>query len=137
MPRFSVIVPAYRVQAYLHESLDSVLSQSFEDFEIIAVDDCSPDSCGAITEGFAARGSRVGQELRRAAFRARFCPYDDGHAAGRVVRRGFLGDTTVQARGACGVPRKAAAGTRAGPCVRPPTGAVGRDLAGTQSVNRT
>lgn len=59
MPRFSVIVPAYRVQAYLHESLDSVLSQSYADFEIIAVDDCSPDSCGAIIDGFAARDSRV------------------------------------------------------------------------------
>ncbi|MEV7237088.1 bifunctional glycosyltransferase family 2 protein/CDP-glycerol:glycerophosphate glycerophosphotransferase [Streptomyces sp. NPDC051020] len=59
MPRFSVIVPAYRVQAYLDESLDSVLTQSFEDFEIIAVDDCSPDSCGAIIDGFAARDSRV------------------------------------------------------------------------------
>ncbi|MFE4954927.1 CDP-glycerol glycerophosphotransferase family protein [Streptomyces sp. NPDC056653] len=59
MPRFSVIVPAYRVQAYLHESLDSVLSQSYADFEVIAVDDCSPDSCGAIIDGFAARDSRV------------------------------------------------------------------------------
>ncbi|WP_392670949.1 CDP-glycerol glycerophosphotransferase family protein [Streptomyces sp. LN785] len=59
MPRFSVIVPAYRVQAYLHESLDSVLTQSYEDFEIIAVDDRSPDSCGAIIDEFAARDSRV------------------------------------------------------------------------------
>ncbi|MEV6166138.1 bifunctional glycosyltransferase family 2 protein/CDP-glycerol:glycerophosphate glycerophosphotransferase [Streptomyces sp. NPDC052052] len=59
MPRFSVIVPAYRVQAYLHESLDSVLTQSFEDFEIIAVDDCSPDACGAVIDEFAARDHRV------------------------------------------------------------------------------
>ncbi|MFF2407449.1 CDP-glycerol glycerophosphotransferase family protein [Streptomyces sp. NPDC058092] len=59
MPRFSVIVPAYRVQAYLHESLDSVLTQSFEDFELIAVDDCSPDACGAVIDEFAARDHRV------------------------------------------------------------------------------
>ncbi|MFF1644772.1 CDP-glycerol glycerophosphotransferase family protein [Streptomyces sp. NPDC058240] len=59
MPRFSVIVPAYRVQAYLHESLDSVLTQSFEDFEIIAVDDCSPDACGTVIDEFAARDRRV------------------------------------------------------------------------------
>lgn len=59
MPRFSVIVPAYRVQAYLHESLDSVLAQSFEDFEIIAVNDCSPDACGAVIDEFAARDHRV------------------------------------------------------------------------------
>ncbi|RST09764.1 CDP-glycerol:glycerophosphate glycerophosphotransferase [Streptomyces sp. WAC05374] len=59
MPRFSVIVPAYKVQAYLHECLESVLSQSFEDLELIAVDDCSPDGCGAVIDEFAARDRRV------------------------------------------------------------------------------
>ncbi|MFB7594748.1 CDP-glycerol glycerophosphotransferase family protein [Streptomyces sp. NPDC056160] len=59
MPRFSVIVPAYRVQAYLHECLESVLSQSFMDLELIAVDDCSPDACGEIIDEFAARDPRV------------------------------------------------------------------------------
>ncbi len=59
MPRFSVIVPAYQVQAYLHACLDSVLSQSYTDFELIAVDDCSPDACGAIIDEFAARDPRV------------------------------------------------------------------------------
>ncbi|WP_455353439.1 bifunctional glycosyltransferase/CDP-glycerol:glycerophosphate glycerophosphotransferase [Streptomyces sp. SYSU K217416] len=59
MPRFSVIVPAYKVQAYLQESLDSVLSQSFADLELIAVDDCSPDACGSIIDEYAARDRRV------------------------------------------------------------------------------
>ena len=59
MPRFSVIVPAYQVQAYLHECLDSVLSQSYPDLELIAVDDCSPDACGAVIDEFAARDPRV------------------------------------------------------------------------------
>ncbi|MET7488423.1 bifunctional glycosyltransferase family 2 protein/CDP-glycerol:glycerophosphate glycerophosphotransferase [Streptomyces sp. NPDC005538] len=59
MPRFSVIVPAYMVQAYLHECLESVLSQSYPDLELIAVDDCSPDACGAIIDEFAARDARV------------------------------------------------------------------------------
>ncbi|MFD3837725.1 CDP-glycerol glycerophosphotransferase family protein [Streptomyces sp. NPDC058642] len=59
MPRFSVIVPAYKVQAYLHECLDSVLSQSCPDLELIAVDDGSPDACGAIVDEFAARDPRV------------------------------------------------------------------------------
>ncbi|AZQ35148.1 CDP-glycerol:glycerophosphate glycerophosphotransferase [Streptomyces cyaneochromogenes] len=59
MPRFSVIVPAYKVQAYLHECLESVLSQSYPDLEVIAVDDCSPDACGAIIDEFAARDPRV------------------------------------------------------------------------------
>ncbi|MFF7972880.1 CDP-glycerol glycerophosphotransferase family protein [Streptomyces sp. NPDC007905] len=59
MPRFSVIVPAYKVQAYLSECLDSVLSQSYPDLELIAVDDCSPDACGAIVDEYAARDARV------------------------------------------------------------------------------
>ena len=59
MPRFSVIVPAYMVQAYLHECLESVLEQPFTDLELIAVDDCSPDGSGTIIDEFAARDPRV------------------------------------------------------------------------------
>jgi CRISPR system Cascade subunit CasB len=59
VPRFSVIVPAYQVQAYLHACLESVLSQSYPDLELIVVDDCSPDACGAIADEFAARDPRV------------------------------------------------------------------------------
>ncbi|MFB7502636.1 bifunctional glycosyltransferase/CDP-glycerol:glycerophosphate glycerophosphotransferase [Streptomyces broussonetiae] len=59
MPRFSVIVPAYQVQAYLCECLDSVLTQSCPDLELIVVDDCSPDACGAIIDEYAARDTRV------------------------------------------------------------------------------
>ncbi|MEU6223915.1 bifunctional glycosyltransferase family 2 protein/CDP-glycerol:glycerophosphate glycerophosphotransferase [Streptomyces sp. NPDC047042] len=59
MPRFSVIVPAYKVQAYLQECLESVLGQSYPDLEVIAVDDCSPDACGALVDEFAARDARV------------------------------------------------------------------------------
>ncbi|MFF8268741.1 CDP-glycerol glycerophosphotransferase family protein [Streptomyces sp. NPDC016562] len=59
MPRFSVIVPAYKVQAYLQESLDSVLTQSYTDLELIAVDDASPDACGSIIDEYAARDPRV------------------------------------------------------------------------------
>jgi CRISPR system Cascade subunit CasB len=59
LPRFSVIVPVYKVQAYLHECLESVLGQCFSDFEVIAVDDRSPDASGAIVDAFAARDRRV------------------------------------------------------------------------------
>ncbi len=59
VPRFSVIVPAHQVQAYLPACLESVLSQSYPDLELIVVDDCSPDACGAIADEFAARDARV------------------------------------------------------------------------------
>ncbi|MFJ5030805.1 CDP-glycerol glycerophosphotransferase family protein [Streptomyces sp. NPDC088560] len=59
MPRFSVIVPAYQVQAYLSECLDSVLAQSCADLELIAVDACSPDACGALIDEYAAGDARV------------------------------------------------------------------------------
>ncbi|MEU9039522.1 bifunctional glycosyltransferase family 2 protein/CDP-glycerol:glycerophosphate glycerophosphotransferase [Streptomyces sp. NPDC048352] len=59
VPRFSVIVPAYKVQAYLQEGLESVLSQSYPDLELIAVDDASPDACGSIIDEYAARDPRV------------------------------------------------------------------------------
>ncbi|GGV10241.1 hypothetical protein GCM10010495_24390 [Kitasatospora herbaricolor] len=59
MPRFSVIVPVHQVQDYLAECLDSVLTQSFEDFELIAVDDRSPDGCGAILDATAEGDRRM------------------------------------------------------------------------------
>ncbi|MEU2286497.1 CDP-glycerol glycerophosphotransferase family protein [Streptomyces sp. NPDC013178] len=59
MPRFSIIVPVFKVQGFLRACLDSVLGQSFADLEVIAVDDCSPDGCGAILDEYAARDPRV------------------------------------------------------------------------------
>lgn len=59
MPRFSVIVPVYKVQGYLRACLDSVLGQSCTDLELIAVDDCSPDGSGAILDEYAARDPRM------------------------------------------------------------------------------
>ncbi len=48
--RFSVIVPIYQVEPYLRKCLESILAQSFCDYEIIAVNDGSPDNCQAIVE---------------------------------------------------------------------------------------
>lgn len=59
MPRLSVIVPCFKVQGFLSECLDSVLEQSFHDIEVVAVDDRSPDGCGAILDEYAARDPRV------------------------------------------------------------------------------
>jgi CDP-glycerol glycerophosphotransferase len=49
----------YGVAGYLRECLDSILTQSFTDVEIVAIDDCSPDSSGAILEEYASRDARV------------------------------------------------------------------------------
>lgn len=59
MPRLTLIVPAYKVQGYVRDCLESILQQDYADFEVIGVDDCSPDSSGAIMDEFAARDSRV------------------------------------------------------------------------------
>ena len=44
--RCTVVVPVYNVENYLKECVDSILRQSFADFELILVDDGSPDRCG-------------------------------------------------------------------------------------------
>ncbi|WP_395571417.1 CDP-glycerol glycerophosphotransferase family protein [Streptomyces sp. BK79] len=59
MPKLSLVVPVYKVQGYLPECLDSVLGQDCTDFEIIAVDDCSPDGSGAILDEYAKRDARI------------------------------------------------------------------------------
>lgn len=56
---FSVIVPIYNVEKYLRECVDSILSQTFGDFELILVNDGSKDSSGAICDEYAEKDSRV------------------------------------------------------------------------------
>ena len=55
----SVIVPVYKVEPYLHKCLDSILSQTYQNLEIILVDDGSPDRCGAICDEYAQKDPRV------------------------------------------------------------------------------
>lgn len=59
MPLISVIVPVYKVEPYLRRCVDSILNQTFQDFELILVDDGSPDNCGAICDEYAVVDSRV------------------------------------------------------------------------------
>lgn len=59
MPQISVIVPVYKVEPYLHRCVDSILAQSFADFELILVDDGSPDNCGAICDDYAQKDPRI------------------------------------------------------------------------------
>lgn len=59
MPVISVIVPVYQVEEYLERCVDSILAQSFHNFELILVDDGSPDGSGAICDTYASKDSRV------------------------------------------------------------------------------
>lgn len=59
MPEISVIVPIYKVENYIHRCIDSILAQTFTDFELILVDDGSPDSCGKICDEYAEKDSRI------------------------------------------------------------------------------
>ena len=54
MPKVSVIIPVYGVEEYLPECLASISRQTFRDFELILVDDGSPDGCGALCDAYAA-----------------------------------------------------------------------------------
>ena len=56
---FSIIVPVYNVEKYLCECIDSILTQSFTDYELILVDDGSPDNCPAMCDSFASDDKRV------------------------------------------------------------------------------
>lgn len=58
-PYFSIIIPIYNVEKYLHQCVESVLGQTFSDIEVILVDDGSPDSCPGICDDFARADSRV------------------------------------------------------------------------------
>ena len=59
MPEFSVIVPVYKVEKYLDRCICSILNQTFSDFELILIDDGSPDNSGAICDQYAAKDNRV------------------------------------------------------------------------------
>ena len=59
MPKVSVIVPVYKVESYLRKCVDSILGQSFSDFEVILVDDGSPDNCGVICDDYAQKDPRI------------------------------------------------------------------------------
>lgn len=59
MPQISVIVPVYKVEPYLDRCVKSVLNQTFSDFELILVDDGSPDACPRLCDEWATKDNRI------------------------------------------------------------------------------
>lgn len=57
--QFTVIVPVYRVEEYLERCVDSILAQTFPDFEVILVDDGSPDGCPKMCDDYGKKDGRV------------------------------------------------------------------------------
>ena len=55
----SIIVPIYNVEQYISKCIESILAQTYRDFELILVDDGSPDNCGKICDEYAKQDSRV------------------------------------------------------------------------------
>ncbi len=58
-PLISVIVPVYKVEPYLDRCVQSIVNQTYENLEIILVDDGSPDHCPAMCDAWAAQDGRV------------------------------------------------------------------------------
>lgn len=58
-PLISIIVPVYKVEKYLPACIDSILAQTYKNFELILVDDGSPDNCGEICDKYAQTDNRI------------------------------------------------------------------------------
>ena len=58
-PTISVIVPVYKVEKYIRKCIDSILNQTYQNIEVILVDDGSPDNCGKICDEYAYLDKRV------------------------------------------------------------------------------
>lgn len=59
LPLISIIVPVYKVEAYLDKCIDSIVRQTYSNLQIILVDDGSPDNCGAMCDAWAEKDSRI------------------------------------------------------------------------------
>lgn len=59
MPKVSVIVPVYKAEKYIHRCVDSILAQTFTDWELLLIDDGSPDGSGEICDEYAKRDTRI------------------------------------------------------------------------------
>ena len=85
MAEVSMIVPVYQVEKYIGQCIESVLNQTFQDFELILIDDGSKDQSGSICDLYAAKDDRilVIHTENRGAAAARNVGLD--HASGRYI----------------------------------------------------
>ena len=58
-PKISIIVPIYKAEKYLTRCIDSILTQTFTDFELLLIDDGSPDRSGEICDEYAQKDNRI------------------------------------------------------------------------------
>ena len=82
MPKVSIVVPAWNEERYLEQSLESIKTQSFKDFEVIIVNDCSTDNTQKIIENFVNKDKR---------FKSKKTPINSG--TGAALNLGFLDAT--------------------------------------------
>ena len=84
-PKVSVIVPIYKAESYLYKCIDSLLTQTLADIEILLIDDGSPDGSGMICDEYARKDSRVKvfHKSNGGVASARQCGLD--HACGEYV----------------------------------------------------
>lgn len=67
-PKVSVIIPVYNTEEYIEECIESVLNQTFQDFEIICVDDGSTDRSADIIQGYCTRDKRIALHKQKNSF---------------------------------------------------------------------
>ena len=58
-PKISIIVPIYKTEQYLQRCIDSILAQTFTNFELLLIEDGSPDNSGKICDKYALKDSRI------------------------------------------------------------------------------
>ena len=59
IPLFSIIIPVYKVEQYLPECIDSIIKQTFTNFELLLIDDGSPDRSAEICDAYALKDNRI------------------------------------------------------------------------------
>lgn len=84
-PLFSIIVPVYNVEQYLEQCLQSIVNQSFKDFELILVDDGSPDNCPQICDDYAQKYDFVAVYHKRNGGISSARNYGIGRANGKYI----------------------------------------------------